>query len=391
MQKLDGQKLPASFGNVKFEFGVERNNLMGTKRTFRKHGQCGMEVSDFLPHLAACADDLALLRGCYADTPNHAPATYQMNTGHVRMGYPSMGSWVTYGLGSENQNMSGFVVMPVSGMKGGAPAWGNGFLPAAYQGTVLRDGPAPLLYLTQSQEISATQQRRAVDFLNQLNAEHQRGREENSELTARIAAYETAFYMQAAAPGIVDVSKETAQTLRRYDPNGKPTGFALRCLLARRMVEHGIRFVQIYHGSGDGWDAHGNVESNHRELCKAIDYPTAGLLQDLKDRGLLDSTLVIWGGEFGRTPLTEGRDGRDHNHLGFSMWLAGGGIQGGLAHGATDEIGLRAVEGRVHIHDLHATILHLLGLDHEKLTYRYSGRDFRLTDVHGSVVKELLA
>jgi len=290
--------------------------------------------------------------------------------------------------------MPAFVVLPdpAGWVKGGAPAWGNGFLPAAYQGTVLRGGASPILNLRTPSGISESQQRRTLDLINRLNREHLRERADDSELAARIAAYELAFRMQAQAPEVVDIAGETAATRKLYGLDRQETAeFGLRCLLARRMVERGVRFVQVYCGDTNGWDAHANIEENHTRLCRQSDQPIAGLLKDLKSRGLLKDTLVIWGGEFGRTPTSQGAKGRDHHSLGFTMWLAGGGVKGGLVHGATDEIGYRAVENRMHVHDLHATILHLMGLDHERLTYRYSGRDFRLTDVHGRVTKEIFA
>jgi uncharacterized protein (DUF1501 family) len=324
----------------------------------------------------------------------HPESVYQMNTGSILMGRPSLGAWATYGLGTENQNMPAFVVMPDPGgwVKGGAPAWGNGYLPATYQGTLLRGGESPILHLNTPPGISPEQQRKTVNFINELNRANLRSGDEESELAARIAAYELAFRMQSHAPEVVDVSKETEATRKLYGLDQKVTAeFGLRCLLARRLIESGVRFVQIYCGDTNGWDGHADVEGNHAKLCAQSDLPIAGLLKDLKSRGLFESTLVIWGGEFGRMPMSEGQNGRDHNPHGFSMWLAGGGVMGGQVIGTTDAVGLRAAEEKAHVHDIHATILHLLGMDHERLTYRHNGRDERLTDVAGEVIKKVLA
>jgi hypothetical protein len=394
LQRLHGQRLPASFGPVKTRRAVDKNRLLGTKRTFKKHGQSGIEVSDLLPNIAACVDDICLLRGCWGDSVTHPESVYLMNTGFLRMGMPSLGSWLAYGLGTENQNMPAFVVLPdpAGWVKGGAPAWGNGFLPAAYQGTVIRGGASPILHLQTPKGISCRQQRRTLEFVNRLNREHLRQRGPDSELSARIAAYELAFRMQAHAPEVVDIGRETPATRRLYGLDRPHTAeFGLRCLLARRMVERGVRFVQPYCGDTNGWDAHSDIEGNHQKLCAQSDLPIAGLLRDLKARGLLESTLVIWGGEFGRTPMSEGTKGRDHNPHGFSMWLAGGGVKGGTVYGATDAVGLRAEKNKTHVHDLHATILHLLGLDHKRLTFRHNGRNERLTENEGEVVEDVLA
>jgi hypothetical protein len=390
LQKLHGQKLPDSFGAVKTRRGVDRNKLLATKRTFKKFGQSGLDVSDLFPKTAEHADDLCVLRGCHGDSVTHPESVYMMNCGSILMGRPSLGSWATYGLGTENRNMPAFVVMPDPGgwPKGGAPSWGNGYLPAAYQGTVLRGGKSPITNLESPKGISDAQQRKTLDLVNALNKEHLKQREGDNELAARIASYELAFRMQSHAGDVVDVSKESAPTRKMYGLDDNETAeFGLRCLLARRMVERGVRFVQLYCGDTNGWDGHQNVEGNHKFLARQSDLPVAGLLADLKQRGLLDSTLVVWGGEFGRTPMSESQDGRDHNPYGFTMWLAGGGAKGGRIIGRTDDVGLRAVgEDRTHVHDVHATILHLLGFDHEKLTYRHNGRDERLTDVYGNVI-----
>jgi len=394
LQRLHGERLPESFGAVKTRRGVEKNRLLATKRTFKKYGESGMDVSDLFPHTAQSVDDLCLLRGCYGDSVTHPESVYLMNNGSILMGRPSLGSWVTYGLGTENQNMPAYVVLPDPGgwVKGGAPAWGNGYLPAAYQGTVIRGGKLPILNLHTPKDITGEQQRRTLDLVNQLNQEHLKQRANDSELSARIASYELAYRMQSSATEVVDTAKETEATKRLYGLKENATSeFGLRCLLARRMVERGVRFVQLYCGDTNGWDGHSDIEGNHGKLARQCDLPIAGLLKDLKARGLLDSTLVIWGGEFGRTPMSEGNTGRDHNPHGFCMWLAGGGVKGGQIIGATDAIGLRAVEDRTHVHDIHATILHLLGFDHERLTFRHNGRDERLTDTAGKVIDKAIA
>lgn len=390
LQRLHGTPLPESFGPVATRRNVERNRLLGTRRTFRKYGQAGIDVSDLLPNVAQCVDDLCVLRGCRGDSVTHPESVYLMNTGSILMGRPSLGAWVAYGLGTESQNMPAYVVLPdpQGWVKGGAPAWGNGFLPAAYQGTILSGGAAPIRYLHPPAGVTTTQQRRTLDLVNRLNQEHLRTRGDDGELSARIAAYELAFRMQAHAPEVVDTSRESAATRRLYGLDRPDTAeFGLRCLLARRMVERGVRFVQVYCGDTNGWDGHSEVDQNHSRLCAQSDLPIAGLLRDLKSRGLLDSTLVIWGGEFGRTPMTEGTTGRDHNPHGFTMWLAGGGVKGGQTIGATDEVGLRAAKDVTHVHDVQATILHLLGLNHERLTYRHNGRDERLTENAGEVIE----
>jgi hypothetical protein len=394
LQRLHGERLPDSFGAVKTRRGVDKNRLLATRRTFRKYGQSGIEVSDLLPCLARCVDDLCVLRGCHGDSVTHPESVYLMNTGSIQLGRPSLGAWASYGLGTENRSMPAFVVLPDPGgwVKGGAPAWGNGFLPAAHQGTVLRGGGSALDHIDLPAGVSAQQQKATLNFINRLNASHSRDHGDNSELTARIAAYELAFRMQSRAPEVVDLMQETEETKRLYGLDRTETAeFGRRCLLARRLVEHGVRFVQLYCGDTNGWDAHSNIEGNHGKLCLQSDRPIAGLLTDLKRRGLLTDTLVIWGGEFGRTPMSEGSNGRDHNPHGFTMWLAGGGIKGGQALGATDAVGLRAEQDTVHVHDVHATILHLLGFDHRRLTFRHNGRNERLTDNFGDVIRKALA
>jgi hypothetical protein len=394
LQRLAGKPLPASFGPVATRRKVAANPLLATRRTFRKSGASGIEISDFLPHLARRADDLAVIRSCWADSVNHPQAVYQMNTGSILMGKPSLGSWVGYGLGTENQNLPAFVVLPdpSGGIKGGPPAFGAGFLPASYQGTVMRGGADPILDLRSARGLNPAEQRGVLDMAAALNAHHHEARPDDGELSARIQTYELAYRMQSAAPEAVDLSRETAETKRLYgldDPNAAE--FGTRCLLARRLVERGVRFVQLYSGNIAGWDAHEDVETNHATMCARTDKAVAGLLTDLKRRGLLETTLVIWGGEFGRMPMSEQGKGRDHNPHGFSMWLAGAGVKGGVVHGATDPVGLRAEVDRVHVHDLHATILHLLGFDHTRLTFPHNGRDDRLTETSGQVVRSILA
>ena len=394
LQRLAGQPLPASFGPVATRRKVARNPLLATKRTFTRHGQSGIAISDFLPWTARCADDLAVIRSCWADSVNHPQAVYQMNTGSILMGKPSLGSWVGYGLGTEDQDLPAFVVLPDpgGGIKGGPPAYGAGFLPASFQGTVVRNGPSPILDLRPPEDRTAAEQRRTLDLIGALNARHLERRGEDTELSARIQAYELAYRMQSAAPEAVDLSRETEATRRLYGLDDPVTAeFGTRCLLARRLVERGVRFVQLYAGDVTGWDAHDDVEKNHAAMCARTDRPIAALLTDLKGRGLFDDTLVIWGGEFGRMPMSESGKGRDHNPHGFTVWLAGAGIKGGTVHGATDAVGLRAEVDRVHVHDLHATILHLLGIDHTQLTFPRNGRDERLTDTAGEVVRAVLA
>ncbi|MEO1997737.1 MAG: DUF1501 domain-containing protein [Planctomycetaceae bacterium] len=389
-----GQPLPPSFGQVMTRRKVARNPLMPPVKPLRPRGHSGLAISDLMPHLAQVADELCVLRSCHGDSVNHPQSVYQMNTGSILMGKPCLGSWVAYGLGSCNQNMPAFVVLPDpgGGLKGGPPAWGSGYLPAVYQGTTMRPGRHPILNLKRQSEVSRDDQAASLRLMRQLNRQHLADRAFDGELAARINAYELAFRMQTTAPEIVDLSRESRTTQDLYGI-GQPVTheFGVRCLLARRMVERGVRFVQLYSGDTGGWDAHKNVAENHGQYCHRTDQPVAGLLRDLKQRGLLEDTLVIWGGEFGRMPMSEQGTGRDHNPWGYTLWFAGAGVRRGFAYGATDPIGLRAVENRVHVHDIHATILHLLGLDHESLTFFHNGREDRLTDVAGRVVHEILA
>ena len=393
--KYAGQPVPDSFGEIMTRRKVAKNPLMPPVKPFRKYGESGLEVSDFLPHMAGMADDLCVIRSCHGDSVNHPQSVYQMNTGSILMGKPSLGAWVSYGLGSENSDMPAFIVMPDpgSGVKGGPPAWGSGFLPAVHQGVTMRPGASPILNLSPAdKKMSPAAQRKTLDFVQSMNRDHLSQRDGSDVLAARMKSYELAFRMQASAPDLVDLKGESEVTKKLYGIDQPTTReFGTRCLLARRMIEKGVRFVQLYSGGTLGWDAHKDVMSNHTELCAATDKPVAGLLQDLKKRGLLDETLVIWGGEFGRMPMSEKGTGRDHNPWGYSVVMTGGGVRGGYAHGSTDAIGLRAAEDKVHVNDLHATILHLLGFDHEQLTYFHNGRDERLTDVAGKVVREILS
>jgi hypothetical protein len=394
LMKYNGQPIPDSFGMVMTRRKVAQNPLLGPVRAFKPRGKSGIEISDFLPCIAEHADDLCVIRSVHGDSVNHPQSVYQMNTGSILMGKPSLGSWVAFGLGTVNQDMPAFVVMPDpgGGLKGGPPAWGSSYLGATYQGTAMRAGKEPLLHLRPQPQISAEQQIGTLGLVRDLNARHLAGRDNDDELSARVAAYELAFRMQAAAPDVVNLADETAETKALYGIGEKETDeFGTRCLLARRMIERGVRFVQLYSGDTNGWDAHSDVDKNHTEYAKKTDKPVAGLLADLKRRGLLDDTLVIWGGEFGRMPMSEQGKGRDHNPWGYTVWFAGAKVKSGFAYGATDPIGLRAVENKVHIHDLHATILHLLGLDHENLSVYHNGLDERLTGVEPShVVKDIL-
>jgi uncharacterized protein (DUF1501 family) len=395
LTKLDGQPLPPSaIEGLQLQFTKMDASIHGCKQSFSKCGQSGIEIANTYPHLQQCADDLAVVRSCYHDAFNHSPAQYVMNTGSARMGHPCLGSWVTYGLGSVSENLPAFVVMTNTGsVKGGPPVYGRGFLPGTYQPTVLRNSGSPVLYLDPPKGLARADQREMLDLVQWLNQNHLQSRGADvDDLSARVASYELAFRMQGAVPEAVDLGTESKATRELYGLDDPISGvYATNCLLARRLVERGVRFVQIFTGGAgkDDWDAaHADNDRVHAEMAKRIDQPTAALLKDLKARGLLDQTLVIWGGEFGRTPITDGRypdkpAGRDHNPYGFTTWLAGGGVKGGRIIGATDEFGLRAVQDRVHINDLHATVLKLLGLDHQKLTFLFQGRQQRLTDVGG--------
>jgi hypothetical protein len=386
---------PLPFEKPKLE-RTKTGNLLGSPWKFQKHGQSGIEVSELFTNIATCVDYLCVIRSMVADNINHNGACLQMNTGEQAFSRPSLGSWLLYGLGSENQNLPGFVVISPAQPAQGAPLWSSSFLPASYQGTLVSDLKNPINNL-RNPIFSSKQQREQLDVLKQLNVLHQMEREEDSRLSARIESFELAFRMQANAPESFDIESESEETKKLYGVGETATDiFGKQCLMARRLSERGVRMVQVYHTQTEKrkscqlWDQHGDLKKELPNNCAAVDKPIAGLLKDLKARGMLEDTLVIWGGEFGRTPTAEGTDGREHHPFGFTMWLAGGGVKGGIVHGATDEFGWHAIENKVHVHDLHATILHLMGIDHEKLTYRYSGRDFRLTDVSGRIVKEIL-
>ena len=395
---LNGQPVPESLIEGKrfaFMDSSHGTKLLGTRRQFAQHGQSGAWVSDLFPYTAGIVDDITLVKSCAADLFNHAPAKLFMNTGSGQFGRPSMGSWITYGLGSESQNLPGFVVLQSGprGPRGGAVNWGTGFLPTTYQGVPFRGNGDPILNLSNPAGITATRQRQAIEAIRDLNLSHAVATGD-AEIHTRIAAYEMASRMQTSAPELVDLSGESEATLKLYGIEKDKPSFARNCLLARRLVERGSRFIQLYHTN---WDSHGgpgeNLETDFVARCREVDQAQAALVTDLKQRGLLKDTLVVWGGEFGRTPMGENRDttGRNHHIDAFTMWFAGGGTKAGTIIGETDELGFNSVSDRAHVHDLHATILHLLGVDHKKLTFRFQGRDFRLTDVHGHVIEKLLA
>jgi hypothetical protein len=389
--ELNGQPLPPSYGKPITAMGTGGNTLMASDRTFKQYGQAGLWVSDWLPHTAQHMDDIAVIRSCWADGLNHVGSVCQMNTGDILAGRPSMGAWVTYGLGTANKNLPTFVTMlddrePVGGTKN----WSSGFLPATYQGTQFRQGDVPILHLKAPKGVSEQQQRSKLEFLKELDDHYGRDKQDDTDLDARVRSYELAYQMQAAAPEAVELSKESEATKKLYGMDDPDTeAFGKNCLMARRLVERGVRFVELYCGSGSGWDAHNNIKANHTKWCRASDKPVAGLLADLKSRGMLQDTLVVWGGEFGRTPFNEKGDGRDHNPWGFTIWMSGGGVKGGQAIGTTDEIGLRAVETPYHVHDVHASILHALGIDHLRLTYQHNGRAERPTIVGGKLIEGL--
>jgi hypothetical protein len=396
--ELNGQPVPPSLIEGKrfaFMDSSHGTKLMGTRRQFARHGQSGAWVSELFPHTAKIVDDISLVHSCQATLFNHAPAKLFMNTGSGQFGRPSMGSWLSYGLGSECQDLPGFVVLQSGsrGPRGGAVNWGSGFLPTTHQGVPFRGTGEPILNLSTPSGITAASQRAAIDAIRDLNLQRAVATGD-PEIMTRIAAYEMASRMQTSGPELIDLSRETETTLKLYGiESGRPS-FARNCLLARRLVERGVRFVQLYHTN---WDSHGgpgeNLQGDFEKVCREVDQGQAALVQDLKQRGLLQDTLVVWGGEFGRTPMGENRDttGRNHHIDAFTMWFAGGGVKPGQVLGQTDELGFTAVADAMHVHDLHATILHLLGLDHTKLTFRFQGRDFRLTDVHGKVMTKLFA
>ena len=390
MKKWDGQNLPPSMATKDGDFAFIKPTakVWASPRVFSRHGESGMEFSDYLTHLPSCADDICMIRSMYTEQINHHTGQLKMVTGTPLVGHPSMGSWIMYGLGSESENLPGFVVLNSgSGADAGSALWGSGFLSSSYQGVPFRSEGDAVLHLSNPPGVSNLMQRARLDAIRDLN-EMQVSKVGDIEIASRIASYELAFRMQMATPELLDLSAESSKTLEMYGVNDAPTRpFARNCLLARRMVERGVRFVQLIHGT---WDDHIDLVKGLQNNCDIIDRPTTALIKDLKQRGLLDDTLVIWGGEFGRTPMAQG-SGRDHHMKGFTMWLAGAGIKGGMSYGATDELGYNAAENIVEVHDLHATMLHLLGINHERLTYRFRGRDFRLTDVAGHVVDGILA
>ncbi|MCC6508612.1 MAG: DUF1501 domain-containing protein [Pirellulaceae bacterium] len=398
LQKYAGKSMPADKKFIN-SGGRAIGYLAPAVRPFRPGGESGLMISDFFPKTRQHADKLAVIRSCYTDTHAHGSALVQMNSGKPIIGRPSLGSWITYGLGSENQDLPGYVVMldKRGGPIGGQPNWSSGFIPASFQGTLFRPVGNPILDLAPPSGVTRQQQRGQLDLLAELNRDHRATRPGASELAARAASYELAFRMQAEAPPAVDLGQESASTLQAYGVDLPQTAeFGRNCLIARRLVERGVRFIQLYSGGGhleETWDAHQSVELNHGRHALETDQPIAALLTDLANRGLLDSTLVVWGGEFGRMPFSEGvgKPGRNHNPYGFSMWMAGSGVKGGVAYGETDELGFEATSDRVHVHDIHATILHLLGLDHTRLTYFHQGRDDRLTDVFGRVISEVIS
>jgi hypothetical protein len=391
LAKFDGTLPPADLlKGYRAAFINPNSKLLGPKFKFAKYGQCGAEISELLPHTQKVVDDICIVKSMVTDAFNHAPGQLLMNTGTMQFGRPSMGAWVTYGLGSESRDLPAFVVFSsgTKGPSGGNSCWGSGFLPTVYQGVQFRTSGDPVLYLSNPKGVDPELQRDSLDAIKKLNEEHLSATGD-PEIATRINSFEMAFRMQSSAPELMDLSKEPKHVLDMYGAEpGKPS-FANNCVLARRLVERGVRFVQLYH---EAWDQHGNLVRDIAKNSQNTDQACAGLIQDLKQRGMLDHTLVIWGGEFGRTPMVQGgNDGRDHHPNAFTMWLAGGGIKPGVTIGESDELGFNVTKDRVHVHDLHATLLHLLGFDHKKLTYRFQGRDFRLTDVHGNVIRELLA
>jgi hypothetical protein len=394
LNELNGQRRPKEFGDVKYQYVNDASRILGSKRTFKKYGKAGIEVSDLFPHQGSIVDELAILRSCHADMVVHSAAQYQLFTGRVIPGFPSMGSWMIYGLGAEARSLPSYVVLPDpdGALEGGQPMYTNGFLPAVYQPTMLRAGRKPILNLEPPAGMTNDSRRDTVQLIKDLNGANLTAGDD--EFSARINAYDLAFRMQMEAPEIFDLSRESKETLELYGVGKEPTDdYARRCLLARRMVEKGVRFACVVSGGGPGnlqWDAHDDIEENHNRLAPQTDQPVAALIKDLKRRGMLDETLVIWGGEFGRSPESQGSKGRDHHNTGFSMWMAGGGIKGGQVVGATDPIGLKAIENPIHFRDIHTTILNQLGLNQHALNYMHLGRKERLTEIEGSVIKQIV-
>jgi len=391
LTKFDGSLPPAELlKGYRAAFINPNSKLMGSKYGFQKYGQNGTELSELLPHLGEVIDDVYVIKSMVTDAFNHAPGQLLMNTGTMQFGRPSMGAWALYGLGSETRDLPSFVVFSsgTKGPSGGSSCWGSGFLPTVYQGVQFRSGGDPVLYLSNPPGVDKTMQRASLDAIRELDQQHL-ATEGDPEIATRINSFEMAFRMQDVAPDLMDISKESKETLELYGAEPGKGSFANNCLLARRLVERGVRFVQLYH---EAWDQHSNLTKDLKKNCENTDRAAAALIKDLKRTGMLDDTLVIWGGEFGRTPMVQGgSDGRDHHPNAFTMWMAGGGIKRGYVMGETDDLGFNVVKDKVHVHDLHATILHLLGFDHTRLTHKFQGRNFRLTDVHGEVVKQLLA
>lgn len=392
LNKLAGQPLPDSFEKPVTAMGEAGSALLESKRKWAQHGESGLWISDWLPNHSKIADELCVIRSCQSDGINHAGGVSQMNTGTVFGGRPSLGSWVSYGIGTENENLPGFVVIKDSNamVVNGARAWGSGFIPAVHQGNLFDTGDEPIKNLNNPSGVTDQRQRKKLDFLGKLNQKHYGSRQSNSDLDARIRSYELAFNMQSEAPEAIDLDSEPDHIKKLYGIDEKETQiYGKQCLMARRLVERGVRFIQLYHGAGSKWDSHSKMEENHSRLCNNVDVPITGLIQDLKQRGLLDETLIIWGGEFGRTPMSEKGDGRDHNPTGFTMWMAGGGVKGGQTIGSTDELGLYAVEDKMHVHDIHATTMGLLGLDHTEVVYMHKGRPERVDLNEGRVNRKL--
>lgn len=391
LAKWNGKLPPADLlKDYRAAFINPNSTLLGPKFKFTKYGQSGAELSELLPHIGGIADDIAIVKSMYTEAFNHAPGQLLMSTGSQQFGRPSMGSWATYGLGSESQDLPAFVVFSTGakGPSGGASNWGAGFLPSVHQGVMFRSVGDPVLYLSNPKGVDERIQRDTLDSIKRLNQKHL-DVVGDPEIATRINSYELAHRMQTAAPELMDLTKESKETLEMYGAEPGKGSYANSCLLARRLAEKGVRFIEIFH---EAWDQHGNLVNDLKKNCRDTDKASAALIKDLKQRGMLDDTLVIWGGEFGRTPMVQGGDdGRDHHPNCFTMWMAGGGIKPGITLGESDEFGFRATTDKVHVHDLHATMLHLLGFDHTKLTYRFQGRDFRLTDVHGEIVQKLLA
>lgn len=393
LNKLAGQSLPDSFERPVTAMGEVNSALLESKRKWAQHGESGLWISDWLPNHSKIADEMCVIRSCVSDGINHAGGVCQMNTGSVFGGRPSLGSWISYGLGTENESLPGFVVIKDTNsmVVNGTRCWGSGFMPAIHQGVLFESGNEPISNLSNPKNVTDARQKGKLDFLNQLNQKHIGGRESNTDLDARIRSYEMAFKMQAEAPEAIDLESEPQHIKDLYGLGDKETEtYGRQCLMARRLVERGVRFIQLYHGAGSKWDSHSKMETNHSRLCNNVDIPITGLIRDLKQRGLLDETLIIWGGEFGRTPMSEKGDGRDHNPTGFTMWMAGGGVKGGQIIGSTDELGLFAVEDKMHVHDIHATTMSLLGMDHTDVVYMHKGRPERIDLNEGHVNSKLV-